>query len=185
MTTAPATARYFDRFGVAASTRQPGHADDALIRRFADLRYAGQAYELTVPVPEGPLRGNSIASVVRSFEDEHLRTYGHSADGEPVDIVNIRVIGSARPRGSRMYTPDADSSVNHNGAGARAHTRAAYFGKDAGVLETPVISRTDLLHQRRQGPFIAEEYDATCVVPPGCAAALDAQGNIVIEVGVA
>jgi hypothetical protein len=35
----------------------------------------------------------------------------------------------------------------------------------------------------RPGPLIVEEYDATTVVPPGCAAWLDEGGNIVIEVG--
>ena len=31
------------------------------------------------------------------------------------------------------------------------------------------------------GPCIVEEYDATCVVPPGARVALDAHGNMVIE----
>jgi N-methylhydantoinase A len=31
------------------------------------------------------------------------------------------------------------------------------------------------------GPLIVEEYDATCVVPPGARASLDAASNIVIE----
>ena len=56
--------------------------------------------------------------------------------------------------------------------------RRAYFG-DAGWLETPIVRRSDLTGERR-GPFIVEEYDATCVVPPGAAASLDAGGNIVI-----
>ena len=62
----------------------------------------------------------------------------------------------------------------------RTHApRRAYFG-GAGWLETPIVRRSDLTRERR-GPFIIEEYDATCVVPPGAHAALDAGGNIVIE----
>jgi N-methylhydantoinase A len=32
----------------------------------------------------------------------------------------------------------------------------------------------------RKGPLIVEEYDSTCVVPPGAHAELDSAGNIVI-----
>jgi N-methylhydantoinase A len=30
---------------------------------------------------------------------------------------------------------------------------------------------------------IVEEYDSTCVVPPGCTVTLDARGNLDIAVG--
>ena len=42
------------------------------------------------------------------------------------------------------------------------------------------MRRSDL-SQTKKGPLIVEEYDATCVVPPGARAELDAGGNIVIE----
>ena len=47
-------------------------------------------------------------------------------------------------------------------------------------IETPVMRRSDL-STPRAGPLIIEEYDATCVVPPGARAELDAGGNILIE----
>ena len=42
-----------------------------------------------------------------------------------------------------------------------------------------MLSRADLAGGRA-GPLIVEEYDATCVVPPGAHAELDGAGNIVI-----
>jgi len=39
------------------------------------------------------------------------------------------------------------------------------------------------LAKRMAGPLIVEEFDATCVVPPGASAELDAHGSIVIEAG--
>jgi N-methylhydantoinase A len=62
----------------------------------------------------------------------------------------------------------------------RAPARQAYFGPQAGWLHTPVIPRADLT-TAHQGPCIIEEYDATCVVPPGVTAVLDTYGNIVLE----
>ncbi len=47
-------------------------------------------------------------------------------------------------------------------------------------VETPILRRSDLA-LARVGPLIIEEYDATCVIPPGAKASLDAGGNIVIE----
>ena len=47
------------------------------------------------------------------------------------------------------------------------------------VARRAVISRAALLDSPpREGPLIVEEYDATCVVPPGCRATLDSLGNI-------
>jgi len=58
--------------------------------------------------------------------------------------------------------------------------RRAYFGPDHGFLDTPVLRRSDLASSRA-GPLIVEEYDATCLVPPGARCELDAGGNIVVE----
>ena len=46
--------------------------------------------------------------------------------------------------------------------------------------ETPVLVDRNQLSGTQAGPVIIEEYDATCVVPPGTTAAVDANGNIVI-----
>ena len=49
-------------------------------------------------------------------------------------------------------------------------------------MDTPVLGRA-ALSKRMQGPLIVEEFDATCIVPPGASAELDAHGNIVIDAG--
>jgi len=43
-----------------------------------------------------------------------------------------------------------------------------------------VLRRSDLT-DARPGPLIIEEYDATCLVPPGARGELDGGGNIVVE----
>jgi len=65
-------------------------------------------------------------------------------------------------------------------AGNTARSRSAYFGKQRGLHETPVIARGDLTSTPRSGPLIIEEYEGTTVVPPHASAALDACDNIVI-----
>ena len=48
-------------------------------------------------------------------------------------------------------------------------------------MTTEVIRREDL-STPRTGPLIVEEYDATCLIPPGAKASLDDYGNIVVEI---
>jgi N-methylhydantoinase A len=51
----------------------------ATLERFADVRYAGQSYELTIPWPRG------------DFHKEHQRIYGYSDAKRPTQIVTLRV----------------------------------------------------------------------------------------------
>jgi N-methylhydantoinase A len=132
-----------------------------------------------VPVPDGPVDARLIAHIEEAFGAEHERTYGHRAGPEePVELVAIQVVGMAAQEGS---TVPERVVVGRDGLSAPA-PRRAYFGPDHGWIDTPVLRRSDLA-AARPGPLIVEEYDATCLVPPGAGAELDAGGNIVIELG--
>lgn len=148
------------------------------LRRAANMHYQGQTYELTVPVPEGPLDGEAVLALEEAFGREHERTYGHRAGpGEPVEIVNLQVVGQGipdRPRAPETLLPGRGEGTN------RSPPRQAYFGPNVGWLETPVLHRSDLATPH-EGPCIIEEYDATCVVPPRVKAVLDAYGNIILD----
>jgi len=93
-----------------------------------------------------------------------------------VELVGLRVMAQGipdRPRVPervRLDRPDARTE----------RVRRVYFGPGHGWLDTPILSRADL-EGGRPGPCIVEEYDATCVVPPGAHAALDVFGNIAID----
>jgi N-methylhydantoinase A len=148
------------------------------LARIAEMRYAGQAYELAIPVR----MGDRVADVLGRFHTEHHKTYGHRSDGDPVDLVSIRILAQIAPL-------DRSMSYERMAAAARAHgerqtraTRRAYFGKELGFLNTPVIDRLALGADWTAGPLIVEEYDSTCIVPPHARARLDSLANIEIEV---
>ena len=173
-----------------------GPREEIVFARQADVRFAGQAYELTVPFGEagpretgdgaggsGPGEGGSrldagaVAGLCSRFEAEHLARYGHAFSGEfPVEIVNLRLVGERRPAGIVEPAPFDPSS--RLGPDAR---RGVYFGPAPGIVDTPVIGRGRLVSEPRSGPVIIEEYEGTCVVPPDCTAHLDRLGNVVIE----
>ena len=83
------------------------------IKRSAELRYSGQAYELTVPVAPG----DALGTVEARFHDEHRKTYGHSSPGDPVDVVSVRTWAQAVAPDARVLYVDNDPIV-------LAHARA-------------------------------------------------------------
>jgi N-methylhydantoinase A len=142
------------------------------LERSADCRYQGQSFELTVAATDSLV-------LDEAFGREHERTYGHRAGpDEPVEIVSLRVVGRGLSDRPRVVDRPAALPAPQTAAAMRR----VYFGAPVGWLTTPILCRADLATPR-EGPAVVEEYDATCVVPPGARAALDAWGNIVMEVG--
>lgn len=147
--------------------------DVVKLRRLGDFRYAGQAYELTVRFD------GSLAEAVDAFHAEHERTFGYRSETESVDLVNVRLeafVEQAEGLES-AHSPIASSRR----LTAETQTRAAYFGRLYGTLETPVVNRSALSDAWQAGPLIVEEYDSTCVVPPQARARRDAFNNIEIR----
>ena len=162
---------------------QDGHSPERVkIRRYADLRYSGQAYELKVPVAKGQLDESNVAEMVEGFQEEHLKTYGHRATDEPVDLVNLRVTGQVNSGEQQTYDPSAVIGADGGQQADSLTQRRAYFGPEHGLVDTPVlVNRQDLAGRQVPGPLIIEEYDATCVIPPGCTVSLDKWSDIVID----
>ena len=161
-----------------AQLARDGFPDNRMqFRRAANMHYKGQIFELTVSAPNGDFDAGKIAELEESFSQEHERTYGHRAGPEePVELVNAQLIGLGIP--DRPRVPDRiDAGAPKAGAG---NPRDAYFGPEAGWLSTLVLGRADLATPV-EGPIIVEEYDATCLIPPGARGHLDENGNIVIE----
>ena len=146
--------------------------------RQADVRFAGQAYELTVPFTDGVLDAAAVDDLCQRFEATHLARYGHAFSGEfPVEVVNLRLIGSRRPEGLVDPTFDPATLLGPD------EGRPVYFGPDFGTVEARVIGRGRLSEAPVQGPIIIEEYEGTAVIPPDCTVCVDRFGNVIIAVG--
>jgi N-methylhydantoinase A len=156
---------------------EDGFAGDRIaISRFASLHYQGQSFELRVPVAAGAIDRAALSAIEEAFGVEHERTYGHRAGAdEPVELVSLEVIGRGIPDRPRSASAAAASLAPD--IAIAAPTRRAYFGPREGWQEARVVNRSALATPH-QGPCIVEEYDATCLVPPGWIARLDAFGNI-------
>ena len=149
--------------------------------RLMDMRYRGQAHELTVALPdERPLGAAAIRAAEARFEETHAQTYGHALRGNyACEVVKVRVVGSV----ASDAAPILDAGPGLSASAEPRADREAYFGPELGTCTTAVIARTALSEAPEPGPLIVEEYDSTAVVPPGCSARLDGSGSLIIDVG--
>ena len=150
-------------------------ADHRRFARSAMLHYRGQIYELEVRVRAGPVDRVALEALAEEFGREHERTYGHRAGaGEPVELVTAQVLG----RGS-SDRPRVPERLRLRASAPESGSRRAYYGRTYGWIDTPVVARFDVTGGA-QGPLIVEEYDSTCLVPPGVRATLDPRGNLLL-----
>jgi N-methylhydantoinase A len=158
-----------------------GFADNQIaFERAAALHYQGQSFELEVPIPVGAMDRAALTAVEEAYGIEHEKTYGHRAGSdEPVELVTLKVIGHGVPDVPRAAL--AATAELPEGVVIARPLRRAYFGPAHGWCDTNIINRADL-GEPRAGPCIIEEYDSTCVVPPGSTANLDPFGDIFIDV---
>lgn len=153
--------------------------DDVDIQWTADLRYAGQAYELNVPVPHnGRLTHKDVQATIARFHALHQKVYAYSSVSDPVDVINVRLVGIGQVPDVRIpKRKRGDKSAR----GARKGTRPVYY-EGRGFIKVPVYER-DLLKPGNlvKGPCIIEEIISSTVVIPGATARVDVWGNVIIN----
>ncbi|HET8562122.1 MAG TPA: hydantoinase/oxoprolinase family protein [Marmoricola sp.] len=150
--------------------------------RTADLRYFGQAFEVRVAVPDGPVDAALLAEVARRFHSQHQVLYGYHFEGDPsqqVEWVNLRVSGVGpirRPEIRRAPVEEVAQRPSRD-----LGSRRVCFDAAQGYLDTPVLWRPDLAPGVvLTGPAIIEEFGSTVPVHPGFVARVDEFGSIVV-----
>ena len=162
-----------------ARARDEGYEPDVVkCSGYVDLRYRGQSSEITVGLASLRLSDEALRDAEATFEAEYERTYGHRGDVKAFELVNCRVVG----RVVRGVAHEARWSLDERAPGTDGARRDTYFGPEAGLVSTPILSRGDLDASARPGPAVIQEYDSTILVPPGWTMRRDRHGNIVLEV---
>lgn len=149
------------------------------LRRAADLRYAGQNYELTVSLPDGAVDEGWMARVRGLFHEAHRARYGYASPDSVVELVTIRVEVSGRvPHAEFPVCPPAASPVES----ARVGSRPVYLPELGARVECPLYDRA-LLGPGHvvEGPAVIEQYDTTTFVLPRQRAVVDERLVIVTE----
>ncbi|MSQ20214.1 MAG: hydantoinase/oxoprolinase family protein [Betaproteobacteria bacterium] len=160
---------------LAAEGYGPSHVTFVLK---ADLRYAGQSSDLTIPLAGAALDAQRLAALRADFQRTYAETFGYSND-EPLELVNLRLSVRGHRDDRLVFSSirvDAPALTVVGGA------RQASFARGGPLIDTPVLPRTSLGTTPRAGPLILEAYDTTIVVPPGTFAWADDIGNVILDI---
>jgi len=142
----------------------------------ADLRYAGQAFQITVEFTESELRGKGVAVLTDQFDAEHEQLFTFKL-GDGHEILMIRaVVGASVTLKADISIPKGSGDVS----GAMIHQSRFFYEGDwheAGIYDRGRLGADDVV----AGPAIVSEMDSTTVVLPGYSATVDAVGNLLIQ----
>jgi N-methylhydantoinase A len=149
----------------------------AQMQRAIDLRFANQALDIAIGVPNVPVTADAIRAAEVCFRQLYFNLCGMRPT-DPCQIVNCRLRAVGMVTKPNLPTvPDGDG----NAARVLKPSRQAYFSEAGGFTDTAVYDRVQLLPgDVVSGPAIFEEPDSTTVCPPGYAARVDAHLNLIV-----
>lgn len=157
-------------------------AADVRFARVGDLRYVGQGYELKVSVPVGKVSPDSMATVFDAFHAAHAAEYGHAFPANPIEIVNLRVIGT----GAMPHLQALKAAKGGLLKDAEIRRAPCVFRVKAALqsFDTPSYARHLLpVATPFNGPAIILQKDSTTIVPPGWTATVHPSGSIILTQG--
>jgi N-methylhydantoinase A len=148
------------------------------LERWLDMRYAGQNYELLVPVPDEVWPGQRVDPLRARFLGLHEATYGFAAPDEPIQIVNARLVARGRPDPPALpKSPRAAADVT----AALTARRPVFLEAADAFVECPVYDRRRLARGHViAGPAVIEQFDSTTLLHPGQRAEVDDLGALLI-----
>jgi N-methylhydantoinase A len=148
----------------------------------ADCRYVGQGYELRVPMPTTELSADGIKKFWNDFNRLHEEEYGHAFPGNPIELVNIRVVATGRLPKMPEVPPPSGGSLKD----AQLDTADVYFAGEDGkqkAYRSQFYERTRLpVGAEIEGPAVLLQVDSTTLVPPGATAEVLKTGDLLIKV---
>jgi N-methylhydantoinase A len=145
-----------------------------------DMQFVGQSHILRVPL-DGP--SPSRKDLRERFEAAYMARFKIALDEIRPKLVNINtsVIGVRPPLDLSLLIAPAGRQANVTNA--LTGSRPVFFDTD--WVETPIYARERLpIDAAFSGPAIIEQMDTTIVIEQGDRVTGDAQGNLIIHVGV-
>lgn len=142
----------------------------------ADIRYAGQAFQITVDFTEEELRADGVALLTQAFDAEHEQLFTFKLD-DGHEILMIRAVAKARSAAI------AEARIGQEGVElADCVVDQSEFYVEGVWHDANIYDRSKLQAGTSvPGPAIVSEMDSTTVILPGYAAEVDKVGNLIIN----
>jgi len=149
------------------------------ILRSVEMRYAGQGYELEIPVPAGTLSKKDLKRVNDRFHQVHRQLYGYASPEEATEFVYIRIAALGMIPKPRLRK---EKEGDHKPLRALKGKRKVFVQGHHVLL--PIYER-GLLEpgDRVKGPAIIEQMDSTTFLSHGHRAEVDPFLNLIVTIG--
>lgn len=158
-----------------------GRADaKPIIKRFIDIRFERQEWELTISLPDGKLGQAEMVKVAEDFKIEYQKVYGYILDN-PMQVINLRLVATLpleRPSFTKFTRKEKPNKAKYE----TQMTRNAYWGEKYGYIDTPVLELAQIGQEAIKGPILVDCYDTTIVVEPDCTIKMGQWENIIINI---
>jgi N-methylhydantoinase A len=161
---------------------ESGYGDEQIsVEWQGDFKFAGQLWELTLPVPRDATITEATLEAIRArFPEHYEREYGEGTawEGTPVMLLAARVV--ARGTADKFRVSDAEVAVD---TAAEAVGRRSVVRAIEGVTVEADVYDTRTLRPGEHviGPAIVNDPLTTIQVPPDWALTLDAQRNFILD----
>lgn len=129
------------------------------LERSCELRYLGQAYEVQVPLADGPIDAESVSALITGFHERHQRAYAFSDPDDPIELVTYRVVGVLP-----IETASSQPSWPHQTPVPVGRRQVYELG--TGFVEATVWERSRLpIAFELTGPAVILQSDTTTFLP--------------------
>lgn len=154
---------------------------DMAFKRYADLRYCGQVFEITVDVPLKLLDESDIPDIMETFEKAYDSLYGKGTGWKEagIELINFRLeaIGKMSKPSIRKFP-----LVGGDPKSALRDIRPCYFSKAGSFLPTAIYDGNVLLSgMNLKGPAVILMYGTSTIVGPEQGAYVDEYRNVIIS----
>jgi N-methylhydantoinase A len=147
--------------------------------RYAQMRYAGQGFEIHVDLPDGPIDDTYGRSVIEAFNEAYLRKHKFLDPEGTIEAVDWTLVAAMPARSGATRIGRIETAATSR----RSGTHKAWFPEAGGYADTRILDRQALTGGATvAGPAILEDLDSTTVMLPGDVARLSAEGHLIIDI---
>jgi N-methylhydantoinase A len=139
-----------------------------------DMKYVGQAFEMTVPVPEHVRLDSDMKMVWELYHSEHEKLYGFRDEAADLEIVTVRMHVAARM--PSIHLPERQQTE------LRGSAKYRKIFSDNAWRSTAIYSKDELVSgQVLEGPAIIEQRNSTGWILAGWSGTIDRFGNVFVS----
>jgi len=151
-------------------------AGSPMIERTLFMRYAGQGWDIPVPLADDNFDAASAETIAASFEKEYERFFGRAIEGLDIEIVSWSVKASSPLPPVERVSSIAEGNIVQPGKTRRLFEAAQGAYLEAGIHERTGLTPGDVV----KGPAVIVERETSTVLTASFKAVVQRDGCLLV-----